>query len=595
MASRFLCTTALEQTWRDDRPLLFLGEWCRRFARREQWSKLDAEVLPYHWDDRTKLYNDYRYLQGFYERLLPEIAARLNEQHEVDHGLRYWRILVGPWLGYFVQILFDRWASIHQSVRDYDLSGTVVLVGHEADLVPNDAAEFQRFLVADSWNHHIYAAVLQRNTDVSVCVEPGEFLQDIRGRDTPRPWSRRVRETLISKASRVAGVFVGDQDALLHFTGLSVGEEMGLGLRLGQMPQLWRPEPAPQSPLDGRSRDWVPQGESRSSFEAFARTMIPAQMPKAYLEGYGLLREQAARQPWPEYPKLIWTSHSQYSDEIFKAWAADKAERGAPLVIGQHGGHMGVGRWSFIEEHDVAISDRYLSWGWSDTEQPKVTPVCHLKPSPPLRIQHSSQKRALMVAVAYPRFSYCMFSGVIARQWLDYFENQCAFVEQLPGRIRDCLTIRLYPDDFGWDQAARWRDRFSSVRLDEGQSQMKDLIRGSRLYISTYNATTYLQSIAMEVPTVIFWDPKSSELRDAAQTYFDELRRVGIFHHSAESAAAHVAGIWDDVDGWWCSTAVREVLARFADRYCRTVPNVAACVEPVLRKTIAAATAMAAR
>ena len=27
---------------------------------------------------------------------------------------RYWRILIGPWLGYFLQILFDRWSSIQQ-------------------------------------------------------------------------------------------------------------------------------------------------------------------------------------------------------------------------------------------------------------------------------------------------------------------------------------------------------------------------------------------------------------------------------------------------------------------------------------------------
>ena len=51
---RLLVSTALEETWRDDEPVLFLGEWCRRYSRKERWSKMDAEVLPYHWDDRKK-------------------------------------------------------------------------------------------------------------------------------------------------------------------------------------------------------------------------------------------------------------------------------------------------------------------------------------------------------------------------------------------------------------------------------------------------------------------------------------------------------------------------------------------------------------
>jgi hypothetical protein len=30
----FLIIAALEETWRDDRPVLLLGDWCLRFSRR---------------------------------------------------------------------------------------------------------------------------------------------------------------------------------------------------------------------------------------------------------------------------------------------------------------------------------------------------------------------------------------------------------------------------------------------------------------------------------------------------------------------------------------------------------------------------------
>ena len=111
MVSRFLITTALEETWPDDPeiPVLFLGEWCRIYSRRDRWSMMNAKVLHYHWDDRHKLYNDYQYLNNIYENTLKSLQKKLNEIHKVDHSLRYWRILIGPWLGYFLQMVFDRW------------------------------------------------------------------------------------------------------------------------------------------------------------------------------------------------------------------------------------------------------------------------------------------------------------------------------------------------------------------------------------------------------------------------------------------------------------------------------------------------------
>ena len=67
---KVLVTTALEETWPDtpETPVLFLGEWCRLYSRKERWQAMKAEVLPYHWDDRQKLYQDYLYISQFYEK-----------------------------------------------------------------------------------------------------------------------------------------------------------------------------------------------------------------------------------------------------------------------------------------------------------------------------------------------------------------------------------------------------------------------------------------------------------------------------------------------------------------------------------------------
>ena len=119
MVEHVLLTTALEETWPEglDTPVLFLGEWCKLFSQEERWSAMNSKVLAYHADDREKLHQNFLYLQALYKKFISAVARRLNEIHNVDHSIRYWDILAGPWLVYFLQIIFDRWSTIQQVNR----------------------------------------------------------------------------------------------------------------------------------------------------------------------------------------------------------------------------------------------------------------------------------------------------------------------------------------------------------------------------------------------------------------------------------------------------------------------------------------------
>ncbi len=572
MVKHFLITTALEETWHDDEHVLFLGEWCKTYSRKDYWSRMDAEVLAYHWDDRAKLFNDYQYLQDFHERLLQNLTIQLNQAHSVNHSLRYWRILIGPWLGNFVQMLFDRWTSIQQAVSQYELSSTIILTGYEEAMVPNDMNDFIRLYAGDEWNHHIYSSILEKFTSVTCIKQARQNMKGFKRPISKTGWRCWTKRNLIECYCRIMRSLSSEFDAFLLTTYLPFREEIGLYRRLKQLPQRWNSVSPEQVAVDETQRRWIVKGENLLEFEAFASTIIPQQIPTAYLEGYGQLVKKANDLPWPKTPKLIFTSNSFASDDIFKAWAADKVEYGTPLIIGQHGGHYGVGRWSFIENHEIAISDCFLSWGWADPEEPKVKPVGQLTATRPLGVRHAENREALLVTCAVPKYSYYMYSIIVSRQYLDYFGDQCEFVAALPNNIRRNLTVRLHSEDFGWKQVLRWHDRFPTIRLDVGRTNIKDLIRKSRLFIATYNATTFLESFSMNVPTVIYWNTNHWELRDSAIPYFNELKRVGIFHETADSAARHVATIWENVDSWWSSNEVQVVLKRFKLNYCN-LPN----------------------
>src|SRR4051794_24293848 len=95
---RYLITTADERSWKFDRPVLFLGEWCRLYKRRHVWSGMDAIVAePYGLDPRQKI-RDVAYIEELSSRLLSELTTALNECHGTQHSERYWNIVLGHWL-----------------------------------------------------------------------------------------------------------------------------------------------------------------------------------------------------------------------------------------------------------------------------------------------------------------------------------------------------------------------------------------------------------------------------------------------------------------------------------------------------------------
>lgn len=588
MVSRFLVTTALESTWPVDKSVLFLGEWCRLYDRKAKWTSMhDTEVLPYHWDDRKKLFSDYQYLINFYERLLESLAGQLNEKHGVDHGLQYWRILVGPWLGYFIQILFDRWSCLKAAEKNYDLSGTVVLQNKKEQFIPLGMDAFIPLLLDDEGNHDLCSQIIKNFTNID-CVDQEAATIDVDKASTPGVlWRHRFKHTLINSYIKFASRLARDHDMFFLATYLPLKDEMLLQVKMKQFPQLWRSVSPVSVEANLEQRKWLVSGDNLSDFEICARTLIPQNIPILYLEGYGALTKQVAQLPWPRSPSVMWTSNCYIADDVFKAWAAEKNERDSSLVIGQHGGHNGMGLWSYPEEHELAISDFYFSWGWSKAGfETKIKPVGQLKSKRPLGVDHARQPGALLVAGVPPRYSYKMYSGVVARQWIDCFEGQCQFVKLLPKPICDALTVRFYPHDYEWNQRGRWRDRFPDLQLDGGEININQLIGQSRLYISTYNAATYLESFTMNIPTILFWDSKHWELRESAIPFFDDLKHVGIFHDTPESAAKHVTKIWGGIEDWWNDEELRLVLDRFKNNFCYLPDKLLSSIKKTLNEIV---------
>ncbi len=552
MVARTLITTAIEETWPKNKsePVLFLGDWCKRYSKIRSWNSLDGETSLYHWDDRSKLYKDYAYLQKVYEILLLSLSEQLNKIHDVNYSTRYWRILVGEWLGFFTQMLYDRWFMLNFALEKYTVSKCYILSECNNCLVSNDMSHFNRLYVNDKWNELIYAQILKEyfSNKIELIEVPCKDSVVLEKDGDKRFFIQLVRK-VISASNEF---FSKNQDFFFISSYIPVIAELKLQKKLGQVPKLWQFEKSPSIQINQKFRRWTLNinKEDIDDFISLAVSFIPRHIPKVYIEGYIDLLNVPISHSWPKNPRLIFTSNSYSSDDVFKCWAAGNTEKGIPLYIAQHGGHFGMSPFSFHEEHQIRISDKWLSWGWKDKDQPKIVAFGNIKMSSD-SLKNDKKGGALMVEMTMPRYSYHLYAAPISVQWIDYYKDQVLFVESLTQEIQKQLTVRLYHNDYGWDQAERWQTDCPYVSLDKGDKDISLLIRKSRIYIATYNATTYLEALNLNMPTIIFWNTSHWELKEEIKPYFKMLKDVGIFHEDYKSAADHMIRVWDNIDVWW--------------------------------------------
>lgn len=543
--------------------IIFLGEWCKLYEY--NLSNLSETItIKYHWDDRLKLKRDYYLLDTLYEKLLLELAKDLNKIHQIEFSIQYWRILIGPWLGYFIHIIYDRWYMIKIASNEFSNLSTIILKVNNIDLVPRDMNNFNELYTSDLWNHYIYGKIIEKFNSIKVFFKESKC--DAKKIENAYTFNQKIKLLY----AKYINIFSKKSKYFIINTYLSKYNlfKLLLNLKILPAPNSSFPVKTEFFSKSKRCFNVISKGIlNENNFEDILRTLIIDQIPISYVESFTELSKMSKKLNWPHSPKTIFTSNSQNSDDIFKEYSARCIElQNTKLIIGQHGGHYGIGAFNFNEKHEIKISYKYLSWGWTNTNS-NVYPIGQLKINKTIKKNISQNKYLVLVTATFPRYSYFLYSAIIASQWLYYFNDQCEFINNLHDDIKEKSIVRLYKNDYNWEQEKRWKHEFPKILLSDGKKSISHELKKCKLFVSTYNATTYLESINLNLPTVIFWDLNYWEICESSIPYFENLKKVGIFHDNPKSAAKHINHIWENVDEWWNSTEVIEAIENFKNNY----------------------------
>ena len=572
---RLLVTTSLHQTLDKSKKILFLGEWCKPFSSGDELRGLNSITIPYHWDDRKKLLKDFIYLETVYEKLLIFCSQKLNSIHGTQFSVDYWRIVIGPWLGQFSQIIFDRWFCINAAETEFSIDQTIIVDFQEYFFVPDNHEHFSLMGWSQEWNHYLMSSIIEfqgkirfKKIKYSLKLDKNSIKQNFI--EQKPSFLRRI----FSFITHFSNIFSNNGYVFFLNTYLPTWKELFLQIYMLQMPRLFSTLSFKHSQFNPLMRNWTIEDSDLDDFEKCLYSMITSNIPLSYLEDFKDLAELPQRNGWPKKPSLIWTSNSYSSDDIFKIWAAEQNNSGIPIVIGQHGGGIGTHLFAFYEQHQIQISESYLSWGWEDSSFSNIKPIGILKTPKRRKANHYGEEKIMMVTCALQQQSYHLFSSFISSQYIDYLEDQFKFVYTLRSDLKKSLVVRANEKALkgGWETDLRWKDRFKNISINFGDQPISKALQNTRVCVATYNATVFLETLSMNIPTIMFWNPEHWEIRETAQPFYSNLKKANILFDSPESAAKHLNTIWDDIEGWWESENVITARKSFTRNFCYQNP-----------------------
>jgi putative transferase (TIGR04331 family) len=304
----------------------------------------------------------------------------------------------------------------------------------------------------------------------------------------------------------------------------------------------------------------INETEGRSDDISRLRRLVALTAPCELVESHDELTNWAERDAKRNLG-VLYSANAHQASIPFRYRMFAQRERGTKIAIHQHGGGYGIDETHIGEEHDIAISDKFYSWGWIRPDLgDRVRPLATAAPA---KRNENPDRGYLLMSLPVTSTLYRFQPFLVPYHVTLMVRETISFVRNLESSVD--LRIRSSGAAvFPMHQLSRVG---ATLSVDTGRNSGPMEASRSKLVIHNYLGTSWLETLAMNVPTVCFYDPSIFRAREAARPFIDALARVGVIHHSGAEAARFVNDLNGDPSVWWSKPEVQEARESFVARY----------------------------
>ena len=555
--------------------IIYLGNWCAE----DKYTIKEHRVNSYHWDDRKKLEQDNEYINDLYEKILDDLSDLLNKYHSQKFSKNYWRILIGYWLFVYLSVNLERWGNIENVLSKFKEINFYQSLNIENNPLPGNTREFINLISDKKWNHLNYSNILKffiEKKNLKIKLEPKKYNNE--------PFYYNYSESYIHKfkilLKKIYVIFLKkkiDNNKIVFFkTYLGLKNEIKLNLKYGQLPTIFINKIFKKHININLRKNLNLKYTPKNLFEEFIVKDILKNLPTEFLENYKEIEQYIEKSNLPSDPSLIMSTRSLATDNIFVRYVAMKKEKGCKFIYSQHGGAYGHIKFSWAEDHEIRISDYYLTWGWQKLNEPKVIPYFVLKDINKFKFKNKCRiKKVCYFIRSRQKYTSRIDSSTGSNQMAKYYENCINFYQKFNIKNNETsLVARFHEALFEWNHINIWKKlNFKNITLTNEET-LETVYKNYDLLIYSYIGTGFLESLALNKPFILVSPIDEWPLRNEAIEDFKELEKAKIFFKNNDDAITHINKIKkNDINEWWESSEVDKIKKFFREKYARLDNN----------------------
>lgn len=526
-------------------------------------------MIPSPWKPAYRIKEANDYCHQIYKELIPQLSEKLNSAHNASYPMRYWQILIGHWLLFFIGVLYDRYKRIESALNLFPDSYTHALPYEQCYLASYDTHDLLSSngkINDDYYNLKVFSLIsniLYPEKIVEINIESDSKVHKNNNRENSQ--KERIFNVLANLLLSKGKIILSGMSFLSRFDMFQIKWKGTNSIGFKDFEPI-NMETTSKDTYDVKLREALKLiGSSSNNFLYLLYRLIPYAIPVCYMENYEFYKDKF--KPKRSIKWIGSLSGGWYFNEGFKFFAAEAAANGAKLLDFQHGGGYGVDL-SIPHEELCLEKEHFFTWGWKTSEESKVKPLSVPSLSGLVDKYRCSSNNVLFISTSFPKYHYRFESHLQPEDMWRYIDAERRFLKLLKNEIVKSILYRPYVED-EWNAVEKIKTEYPELPLIMN-GKLVDLMKKAKMVVIDHPHTSFLEALTINVPSIFYWDHNVYLMRPEAEEYFELLRKAGILYREPEDAAYKINEIYSDPLSWWRQHEVQAARNKFCQRFALT-------------------------
>lgn len=529
--------------------LYLLGDWCSRYQ------KLDNCIShSYHWNDQKKLTKDLKKLEILYEEILKDLSKNLNKIHGVKKKNKYWRILIGPWLYFYLTSLYDKWEIVRSFCsKNKNKKINIFIVKKKYSLpVPFDTEDFYKISKYDDyWNYFLFLEAIKKNLgnknlkiNKSLDIKP-KILEE---KKQAFSICRSLKKKIIEYLSIFSFFF---NKTIIDYPYINNKEILTLSLKIKQFPSFsfnfFKVEKVKTTQENNDLRKKLISIQKKDEFFNFFLRNIIFAFPKVFLENYkNTLKSKFFFASL--FTKNIFSASNYLMNEGFKIWAANQESLGVNFNIMRHGGFVDQrerGRHTF--DHLYKISNHYCDWNNGKDKKTVHIPPLQLHKFINLK-KNTNRNKLIILEPSYSPYNNKCSLYPHNELYLKNLKFSNLFLKNLKTKIRN-QSLERFLDLKTKKNIKNIVSNKIHVNYCDLKKNIINHFEEAKIIICKYIETPVVEALYSGLPFLILVPKETINIPYYGKVY-DLLKSNNLLFHDPILASNFINKNYDNLDKW---------------------------------------------